>query len=75
MEAESGDKFVTRCITDGNMQQRYPEQSDRFVACMLIFHDQNESEKPLSPNPGDKFNDPMAPNEPEIGEPDKPILP
>jgi len=75
VESESGDQFVTRCIQDGNMKQRYPQSSDRFVACMLIFNDQVGSGKPLSPNPGDKFADPMAPKEPEVEDPDKPILP
>ena len=72
---ETGDQFVTRCIQDGNMKQRYPESADRFMACMIIFNDTVEGGKPLSQNPGEKFEDPMAPSEPEINDPDKPLLP
>ena len=72
---ETGDQFVTRCIQDGNMKQRYPQSSNRFMACMIIFNDQVDSGKSPSPNAGEKFEDPMAPSQPEISDPDKPILP
>jgi len=73
MDAESGDQFMTRCIYDPNMKQRYSEQSDRFAACMIIY---NESiKKPLTDQPGEKFDDPMASKEPELPEPNQPVLP
>ena len=72
---ETGDQFVTRCIQDANMKQRYSQPGDRFAACMIIFNDTVKSEKPLSQNPGEKFIDPMAPSQPDIEDPDKPMLP
>ena len=73
---EGGDTFVTRCILDANMKKRYPVQSDRFSACMLIYSDQKAQANPEEPvNPGKKFGDPMKPNEPEIEDPEKPMLP
>jgi hypothetical protein len=69
--AETGDGFVGRCIQDPNMKNRYPEQSDRFMACMLIWNDSPENEVD---NPGKKFEDPMTSAEP-VPEPSKPILP
>lgn len=71
--SESGDQFIGRCITDANMKQRYPEQSDRFVACMLIHNDSQK--KPLTENPGEKFEDPMELRNDDLRDPDKPILP
>ncbi len=70
--AESGDAFMGRCIADPNMKNRYPEQSDRFLACMLIW--QNPPENSID-NPGEKFDDPMQPAKESPIEPDKPILP
>ncbi|MBL69633.1 MAG: hypothetical protein CMO74_14525 [Verrucomicrobiales bacterium] len=70
-EGESGDGFMGRCITDPNMKQRYPEQSDRFMACMLIFNDAPEE---ATENPGEKFEDPMVKEE-EAFDPQKPVLP
>ena len=70
-EAETGDGFIGRCIEDPNMKNRYPEQSDRFMACMLILNNRPENEED---NPGKKFEDPMGPGEVEVN-PDKPILP
>ena len=64
---------MTRCLTDANMCQRYPEQSDRFTACMLIYNDSKS--KPLTDAPGEKFEDPMAPKEEALRDPQKPILP
>ena len=72
---ETGDQFVTRCIQDANMKKRYPESSDRFMSCMIIYNDVVESEKKLSQNPGEKFNDPMQPKDENPIEPEKPILP
>ena len=72
-ENESGDKFVTRCISDPNMKQRYSEQSDRFSACMLIWNDSKQ--KPATSNPGEKFHDPMSPGVDDDPDPDQPILP
>jgi hypothetical protein len=69
--AETGDGFVGRCIEDPNMKNRYPEQSDRFMACMLIWNDAPSNEED---NPGKKFEDPMRSQEP-MPEPDRPILP
>ena len=72
MNGENGDQFVTRCIQDANMKQRYPLQENRFAACMVLFSDR---ENTPSDNPGEKFEDPMAPTPIEIDDPDKPILP
>ncbi len=70
-ESETGDGFVGRCIEDPNMKNRYPQQSDRFMACMLIWND-----KPVNAedNPGQKFEDPMETEEIEM-DPAKPVLP
>lgn len=70
-EAESGDQFIGRCISDPNMKNRYPEQADRFMACMLIFNSPVANEEN---NPGKKFEDPMSNEELPI-DPDQPILP
>ena len=70
-EAESADQFMGRCIADGNMKNRYPEQSDRFMACMIIMNNGQENAKD---NPGEKFEDPMSPPETEI-KIVKPVLP
>lgn len=70
-EAEGGDQFMGRCIADANMKKRYPVQSDRFMACMLILN--SNVENPAD-NPGEKFEDPMNPEE-EILDPDRPIMP
>ena len=70
-EAETGDGFIGRCIEDPNMKNRYPEQSDRFMACMLIWNQKPENEVD---NPGKKFSDPMAVEE-EVPEPTRPVLP
>ncbi len=73
MQAETGDDFVGRCIVDPNMKNRYPEQSDRFMACMLIWN--NNPPDPDQPdNPGEKFDDPMTVEDAPV-EPTKPILP
>jgi hypothetical protein len=73
---ESGDQFITRCILDANMKKRYPVQSDRFSACMVIFNEnKNEPKTNKVDNPGDKFIDPMRVEDPEVKDPDKPILP
>jgi hypothetical protein len=69
--SESGDLFMGRCIADPNMKNRYSEQSDRFLACMLILQNPPEN---VADNPGEKFDDPMAIKEVLI-EPEKPILP
>ena len=73
VESEGGDQFITRCITDSNMKSRYPESSDRFAACMLVYNDSKS--RPLTDAPGEKFEDPMAPKEEELRDPQKPILP
>ena len=73
VDSESGNQFMTRCITDSNMNQRYPEQDDRFAACMLIWND--SLGKPLDSNPGEKFEDPMQPKDEDLKDPNKPILP
>lgn len=73
MEGESGDQFVGRCIVDPNMKNRYVEQSDRFMACMLVWN-QNPYEEDETNNPGEKFEDPMVTEEVEV-QPVKPILP
>lgn len=69
--AEDGDSFMGRCIADPNMKNRYPEQSDRFLACMLIWQQPPEN---AVDNPGEKFDDPMTIEDAPI-EPEKPILP
>jgi len=69
--AEDGDSFMGRCIADPNMKNRYTEQSDRFLACMLIWQQPPEN---VADNPGEKFDDPMTPEDPSV-EPEKPILP
>ena len=74
VNSESGDQFVTRCILDANMKKRYPVQSDRFQACMQVFNSTRDQPN-LSRNPGEKFEDPMNPNSPEINDPVKPLLP
>jgi len=74
VNSESGDQFVTRCILDANMKKRYPVQSDRFQACMQVFNSTKDQPN-LSRNPGEKFEDPMNPNSPEINDPVKPLLP
>jgi len=72
-ESESSEQFMTRCIYDANMKNRYPEQADRFMACMLILNGPNENK---ADNPGEKFEDPMDPNKSEVDlDPKKPILP
>ena len=70
-EAESGDQFMGRCIVDPNMKNRYPEQSDRFMACMIIL---NSAPENPSDNPGEKFEDPMEVKDVDI-DPQRPILP
>lgn len=70
-DGETGDGFMGRCISDANMKNRYPEQSDRFMACMLIY---NNAPEEASENPGEKFEDPMVKPE-EALDPQKPILP
>jgi hypothetical protein len=70
-EGESGDGFMGRCISDSNMKNRYSEQSDRFMACMLIY---NNAPEEATENPGEKFEDPMVKEE-ELLDPQKPILP
>ena len=72
-ESEQPDSFVGRCILDSNMKNRYPVQSDRFMACMLILNQQPSNQEN---NPGKKFEDPMEPvsQDQEIN-PTKPILP
>ena len=73
MEGEVGDQFVGRCIQDPNMKNRYGDQADRFMACMLIWNNEPyDAEK--ANNPGEKFEDPMSPTE-EVVDPVKPILP
>ena len=74
VNSESGDQFVTRCILDANMKKRYPVQSDRFQACKQVFNSTKDQPN-LSRNPGEKFEDPMNPNSPEINDPVKPLLP
>lgn len=69
--AENPDQFMGRCVQDANMKNRYPEQSDRFMACMLILNNAPENK---NDNPGEKFEDPMSPPETEINVV-KPILP
>ena len=71
-EAEGGDDFVGRCISDPAMKGRYPQQSDRFMACLLIYNKNIENE---ANNPGVLFEDPMQKQEAAPIEPDKPILP
>lgn len=72
-EAESTDQFMSRCIYDANMKNRYPEQSDRFMACMLILNSPIENN---AENPGEKFEDPMDPKKEDIElDPVKPVLP
>ncbi len=71
-EAEGGDDFVGRCISDPAMKGRYPQQSDRFMACLLIYNKNIENE---ANNPGVPFQDPMQKQEAAPIEPDKPILP
>jgi len=73
-ESENGDQFITRCILDANMKKRYPVQSDRFNACMVIYTE-NKNKPSDTGNPGEKFEDPMSSKEPEIKDPIKPILP
>lgn len=70
-EAETGDEFMGRCLSDTNMKNRYPEQSDRFMACMLIFNSPPANEEN---NPGQKFEDPMEVKDYPL-DPDQPILP
>jgi hypothetical protein len=70
-EAENGDQFIGRCISDPNMKNRYPEQSDRFMACMIIL---NSAPENSNNNPGEKFEDPMQVKEQDL-DPQKPILP
>lgn len=72
-ESESSEQFMTRCIYDANMKKRYPEQGDRFMACMLILNGPNKSD---TDNPGEKFEDPMDPTKKDTPlDPQKPILP
>jgi hypothetical protein len=73
MEGESGDQFIGRCILDPNMKGRYVEQSDRFMACMIVWN-QVQPEEDGANNPGEKFEDPMVVEEVELN-PSKPILP
>lgn len=73
MEAEVGDQFVGRCIQDPNMKNRYEDQADRFMACMLIWNQQPYDPSKVN-NPGEKFEDPMSSVEHEPS-PIKPILP
>ena len=68
---EAGDNFMSRCLADPSMKGRYPEQADRFMACMLIY---NKPPKNEANNPGEKFEDPMSKQEEEM-DPEKPILP
>ncbi len=75
MEAENGDGFISRCIVDPNMKNRYPEQSDRFMACMLIWKEVGKPGSNETDNPGEKFEDPMQPGEEKIKDPSKPVLP
>lgn len=70
--SENGDDFMSRCIADPNMKNRYAEQSDRFLACMLIWQSPPEN---IADNPGEKFSDPMQPKDEAPVEPEKPILP
>ena len=72
VQQENGDQFITRCILDANMKSRYPSQSDRFQACMIIFNDNKED---LSLNPGEKFEDPMEQKKDCDPDPIKPLLP
>jgi len=69
---ETGDEFITRCILDANMKKKHPVQSDRFQACMGIY---NEKQTVVSENPGEKFQDPLACNDPELPDPVKPLIP
>lgn len=71
-EGEGGDDFMGRCLADPAMKGRYPTQSDRFLACMLVF---NKPPKNEANNPGEKFEDPMQPKDVADIDPDKPILP
>jgi len=75
MEAENGDGFISRCIVDPNMKNRYPEQSDRFMACMLIWKEVGKPGSGEVDNPGEKFEDPMEAPQEEIKDPTKPVLP
>jgi hypothetical protein len=75
MEAESGDGFVSRCLIDGNMKNRYSEQTDRFMACMLIWKEVGKPGSGEVDNPGEKFEDPMKVGEEELRDPAKPVLP
>ena len=70
-ENEGGDGFMGRCLNDPSMKTRYPEQADRFMACMLIYNKPPQND---ANNPGEKFEDPMQ-KEIEEMDPDKPILP
>lgn len=72
VEQENGDQFITRCILDANMKNRYPVQSDRFQACMNIFNEQKQI--PHS-NPGEKFEDPLNKKQEDNIDPTKPLLP
>lgn len=75
MEAENGDGFISRCIVDPNMKTRYSEQSDRFMACMLIWKEVGKPGANKVDNPGEKFEDPMELKEEELKDPSKPVLP
>ena len=75
MEAENGDGFISRCIIDPNMKNRYPEQSDRFMACMLIWKEVGKPGAKEVDNPGEQFEDPMKAPQEEITDPAKPVLP
>ena len=74
-DAETGDGFVSRCLVDANMKNRYPEQSDRFMACMLIWKEVGKPGADEADNPGEKFEDPMQVKEEELRDPVKPVLP
>lgn len=75
MEVENGDSFVSRCIVDPNMKNRYPEQSDRFMACMLIWKEVGKPGANEVDNPGEKFEDPMDVEREEVTVPSRPVLP
>ena len=75
MDAENGDGFVSRCLVDPNMKSRYPEQSDRFMACMLIWKEVGKPGVDEPDNPGEKFEDPMEPGTEDSVAPTKPVLP
>tara|TARA_Y100000310_G_C20449962_1_gene700207 strand:- start:118 stop:642 length:525 start_codon:yes stop_codon:yes gene_type:complete len=75
MDAENGDGFVSRCLVDPNMKNRYPEQSDRFMACMLIWKEVGKPGSEEVDNPGEQFEDPMELKEEELKDPTKPVLP